>query len=195
MIIGADEAGRGSLAGPIVGAAVCFHEPATWKGIKDSKQYTESQRERMFSIICKDAWVAYRIRDASLIDHLGIQWANERVLIEPIIDVDEVISGLMHDAKLDSDVIDKIADGNLNLPFNIRSEPRADEKYPEVGAASVVAKVIRDHIMIGYHKLWPVYGFDEHKGYYCDQHVDALKKYGRCLIHRRSYRLKALGEK
>lgn len=195
FIIGCDEAGRGSLAGPIVGAAVSFYLPESWSNLKDSKQLTPAQREKIFKTICDEAYVSYEIVGASTIDFVGIQVANARVLINPALHIHREMIKDREISLLGHGKIQIIADGNMKLGYDSISEPKADEKYPAVAAASIVAKVIRDNIMIGYDHLWPQFNFAEHKGYYCKEHVNAIRHYGRCLIHRESYKLKDLGEK
>jgi ribonuclease HII len=196
ILIGCDEAGRGPLAGPIVGAAVAFKEPEKWEGfVQDSKQLSALKRERAFRVICNSAYVGYRIIDAADIDYGGIQEANITVLEDSFMQVDKAVSHDIYEEKIGADTIQGIADGNLKLKWNIISEVKADEKYAGVAAASIVAKVLRDHIMMGYDQLFPRYGFAQHFGYYCDDHVNAIRQYGRCLIHRRSFKVKALGEK
>ena len=178
-IAGTDEAGRGPLAGPIVAAAVILPQGYTHPLIRDSKKLTEKQRESLFEVVKKEA-VAFSIiiYDANKIDKLNVHVANKLIL-------EEAINTLS--VKPDLALIDAMNLHDLDIP----SIPliKGDDKALCIAAASILAKVTRDRIMVQLDKIYPGYGFADHKGYYCKEHTDALEMFGPIKgIHRYSYK-------
>lgn len=178
-IAGCDEAGRGPLAGPMVAAAVIFPQGYENEQIRDSKKLSEKQREALFKLIQKDA-LAYAIifYDARKIDDLNVHLANRLILEEAIttlkIKPDLVLSDAMNLTELDIPVIPLV---------------KGDDKALCIAAASILAKVSRDHFMVELDKIYPGFGFKDHKGYYNQSHLDALAQFGPIKgVHRFSYK-------
>jgi len=185
MVVGIDEAGRGPLAGPVVAAAVCFRisKFQTFKKIKDSKQLTALQREKFFDILTNHPQIRWGIGRVSekVIDRINILEATKLAMKRAVRNLERKCSC--------SDFL--IIDGNfgINLDVPQKSIIKGDEKVFSCAAASVIAKVTRDRMMIRYHKKYSRYGFDKHKGYPTKMHRQIIKKYGFCKIHRRSFRV------
>jgi ribonuclease HII len=178
FIAGVDEAGRGPLAGPVVAAAVILPHDIIIKGVRDSKKVPLKERETLFSSIAFNA-VSFAI---GIIDHEEIDRIN--ILNAAKAAMQMAVSGL-------SRVPDIVISDAVTIPsISIKQRPviKGDSKSASVAAASIVAKVIRDIIMSGYHAIYPQYGFDRHKGYATKQHIDTIKKYGLCPIHRKTFR-------
>jgi ribonuclease HII len=181
-IAGLDEAGRGPLAGPVVAAAVVITSPDQVVGtVRDSKRMTENQRNIAFELI-KDRSEAFGIGIVSEkeIDKVGIKRAVHDAMM---IAVSEVEKKLKHSL----DYI--IADGGIYLlkGYDMESINKGDENHYSIAAASVLAKVTRDRIMLEYAKKYPKYSFDSNVGYGTKQHIKAIKKHGLCDIHRKSF--------
>ena len=175
-LCGIDEAGRGPLAGPLVMAGVILQEPI--EGLTDSKKLTEKRRETLYGAIAeKSAWHIVSF-DAATIDEKGISACL-------IAGLEEIM------ARLDAD--DYLFDGNttFGLP-NLRCQVKADLDIPEVSAASILAKVTRDRVMVEFGEKYPLYGFESHKGYGTKAHVAAIRKNGYSPIHRKSFKIKSL---
>lgn len=174
-----DEVGRGPLAGPVVCAAVIMPlgEEALVEGVDDSKKVKEAERERLSKLITERA-VAYKICEISHteIDRLNILEATKLCMLNCL----EGLS-IMPDAVL--------VDGNfrLDIPFRQNNIVGGDALSYSIGAASIIAKVYRDHLMCEMDKLYPQYGFAQHKGYGTKAHLDAIGEYGLCEIHRRTF--------
>ncbi len=179
-VAGVDEAGRGPLAGPVVAAAVIF-EPGFEgiDGLNDSKQLTAVKREKMFDLIIVEA-LAYGIGSANCaeIDNLNIHGAS-------LLAMRRALDMLPH--RPDYLLIDGFA--LRDSPFEQRALQGGDCLSQSIAAASVLAKVSRDEIMVGLHEKYPRYGFNRHMGYGTDQHRHALSTFGPCPEHRRSFRL------
>lgn len=176
FIVGMDEAGRGPLAGPLVVAAVCFPFGYHHDGIYDSKAVSEKKREAMFQIILQDA-LEYHVKivTPAQIDELNIYRATQKAMEDlgkEFHHVDGILTDAMPLNNMDSDVISIV---------------KGDQKSVSIAAASILAKVIRDHIMKGYDILYPEYGFINHKGYGTKKHLEAIENYGVLDIHRQSY--------
>ncbi len=177
VIAGCDEAGRGPLAGPVVAAAVILPPNPRIVGLRDSKIIPLEQREALY---CEIQETALAI-EVSVIDHSTIDSIN--ILQASLLAMRNCVEALALTPAM------VIVDGN--------QKPRS--RYPEqtivkgdglsasIMAASIIAKVTRDHIMNDMHDLYPMYGFNEHKGYGAPQHLEAIQKHGPCPIHRRSF--------
>lgn len=177
FIGGIDEAGRGPLAGPVVAAIAIFSPFKKIDGIKDSKQLSPSRREQLFELINKEAldW-GVGIVSERIIEEINILQATRLAMIKAI-----------QDMKISPEFL--LIDGPISLDVDISQKPiiRGDEKSFSIGAASIIAKVLRDRLMRKYHRLFPKYGFSENKGYPTPKHLYALETYGPCPIHRRTY--------
>jgi ribonuclease HII len=178
-IAGIDEAGRGPLAGPVVAAACIFLDGASIRGIDDSKKLSPDQRFRLYDKLVSHPSVLFGlgIVDAPIIDEINILQATFRAMLLAISDLKEKPDFLL-------------VDGPFLPPTEIPGEGivEGDALSPSIGAASILAKVTRDRLMVDYHRLYPQYGFDQHKGYGTAQHLSALTLHGPCPIHRHSFR-------
>ncbi len=176
-ICGVDEAGRGPLAGPVVAAAVIMTDGYKNELINDSKQLTAMQREQLFVEI-KNSALSYAVGviTPSKIDEMGILNATKLAMRQAINKLDPTPDFILTDA----------------VPVNIMDTPqmpiiKGDEKVFSIAAASIIAKVHRDHLMMKYDKKYPNYSFANHMGYGTEVHLSAIKKHGACPIHRKSF--------
>jgi ribonuclease HII len=183
LIAGVDEAGRGAIAGPVVAAAVMLPLERSdlttcLRGVNDSKQLTAEEREALFPIVVDQA-LAYGIGSAPAeeIDQLGIVPANALAMSRAIEQLLPAPQFLLIDGRMRLQ--------NLALPQ--RSIIRGDSLSLSIAAASILAKVTRDRIMVGLGQLFPDYGFARHKGYCTPEHVAAVASFGPCAIHRQSF--------
>jgi len=178
-IVGVDEAGRGACAGPLVVAAVMLKDPLSsmWEGIRDSKELTPSQREEQFSIIVSGA-IEYSIIEISAddIDSLGLHRANLEGMRRAVLS----IAG-----EIDYVLTDGYAVSGLSIP-NL-AVVKGDQVALSISAASILAKVHRDRLMVELDGKYPGYGLADHKGYVTKIHQAAMEKLGVSEIHRRSY--------
>jgi ribonuclease HII len=180
LICGIDEAGRGSLAGPVVVAAVILAPgdlPSALNGLTDSKALSARQRDGFFEQIQHLALaVAVERSDPPEIDRLNILGATMRAMGRAALDLAVVPARYL-------------VDGDRRPPIEgrVHTVVKGDLLYPCISAASVVAKVTRDRIMEEYEHCYPGYGFAVHKGYATSQHLSALEEFGPCAIHRRSF--------
>lgn len=177
-ICGIDEAGRGPLAGPVVVAGVIMPQDSMIEWVNDSKKVTEKRREKLYDLILDEA-ISYSIAviGHDIIDKINILNATKQ-------GVTEVIDGL--DVKPDLILVDALQHINTRgIPY----EPiiKGDAKCYNIAAASIIAKVTRDRIMREWDEIYPQYGFISHKGYGTAKHIAAIKEYGLCPIHRRSF--------
>lgn len=181
-VAGVDEVGRGPLAGPIAAASVvlnlkCKDCKELLLGIKDSKKLSAPNREKLSKIIKAKA-ISYNIAVINNIeiDERGISWCNNEVLRR-------AASGL----KVIPDLV--LSDGYAVKKLNIENEfiIKGDAKSASIACASIIAKVYRDNLMKEYAKMYPCYGFEKNSGYGTEEHIAAIKKYGICKIHRRSF--------
>ena len=183
-ICGVDEAGRGPLAGPVCAAAVILPEGAVIEELDDSKKLTEKKREKLYDII-KETAVAYSVAYGTLEE---IETVN--ILEATYLAMNRAIEGL--NVKPDFALID----GN-RVPRGIKipceTIVKGDSKSMSVAAASVLAKVTRDRLMLEYDKKYPEYNFKKHKGYGTKEHTELIKQYGPCEIHRLSFLKNILG--
>ncbi len=176
-VCGVDEAGRGPFAGPVCAAAVILPKGMIIDGVNDSKKLTEKKREKLFDVI-KEAALSYSIAWASVEEIESINILNAAMLA-----MKRAIEGL--DVKADFAYID----GNKTPPTDIPCEAviKGDASSMSIAAASILAKVSRDRLMLEYAKQYPEYGFEKHKGYGTKVHTAAILKYGECPIHRPSF--------
>lgn len=176
-ICGIDEVGRGPLAGPVVAGAVILPKDCDILYINDSKKLTVSKREELFQIIMEKAVSAKTaLVSPQYIDKVNILQATYEAMRKAIATLDVQPDILLNDA--------------VNIPLvNIKQVPiiKGDAKSISIGAASIIAKVTRDAMMVEYDKIYPEYDFASNKGYGSAKHIEALKKYGPCPIHRRSF--------
>jgi ribonuclease HII len=175
-VAGADEAGKGAWAGPLVAAAVILPEEFDADGVRDSKQLSAREREQAFVRIAKEAlaWAVHLV-DVPEIDRHGIGPANRRALTEAI----RKLAVRPHAALIDA--------VRLDLAIPVKPIIKGDEKEVAIAAASIVAKVVRDRVMESYATEYAAYGFPVHKGYGTARHAAALKEYGPSAVHRRSF--------
>ena len=185
LVAGVDEAGRGPLAGPVAAAAVIL--PAGWaesglpdelKGLNDSKQLTETQREHYYTFITTSPEIQYALAlvDAARIDAINILQATHCAMNEAL-------------AQLRPAPKHALVDGRpvKSLCVPQTALIKGDARSYSIAAASVVAKVTRDRLMLEYHAQWPDYGFADHKGYGTERHLAAIARLGPCPIHRKSF--------
>lgn len=184
LIIGVDEAGRGPLAGPVVAAAVALNTHRFKNRIDDSKKLTSLGREKAFQEIVNKSVFGIGIIDERIIDRVNILNATRLAMEHAVSSLVNKISP----AKLSRTYV--IIDGNLtlNLGFPYTSIVNGDSKSKSIACASILAKVTRDRIMELYDRIYPQYKFIKHKGYPTKEHKNILKKFGRSLIHRKSFR-------
>lgn len=178
ILAGADEAGRGPLAGPVVAAAVILDPETYYPGLGDSKKLSAAAREKAFDLIAAKAvawaWAAVEAPEVDRLNPLRAALLAMRRAVGAL----SVVPSLV------------LVDGNQRpeLAVPVRTVVKGDGKSLSIGAASIMAKVTRDRIMMGWHADYPQYGFDKHKGYGTADHLKALKLHGPCPGHRRSFR-------
>ncbi|MCI8728768.1 MAG: ribonuclease HII [Clostridia bacterium] len=177
-LAGVDEVGRGPLAGPVVVASVVMPHKDFIGGIKDSKKISEKRREELFEIIKSEA-VEYRIEsvERDIIDECNILNATKLGMVRAIEEIE---------TKCDLFLVDG---NNIRLATERRVEylVKGDALSYSIGAASILAKVTRDRLMREYDEIYPMYEFAKNKGYGTAAHIEAIKKYGPCPIHRRTF--------
>lgn len=177
-ICGIDEAGRGPLAGPVVIAGVIMPQNSMIEGVNDSKKVSEKKREKLYDIIIEEA-ISYSVAiiGQDVIDEINILNATKQ-------GVTKVVEEL--DIKPDLIVVDALNHiDTKGIPYE--SIIKGDAKCYNIAAASILAKVTRDRIMREWDEIYPQYGFISHKGYGTAKHIAAIKEYGLCPIHRRSF--------
>ncbi len=177
LVAGVDEAGRGPLAGPVVAAAVILPEGGLPEGLDDSKRLSPSVRERLAAWIKAEAvaWSVGIVEPAE-IDAMNIHHAALEAMRRAVVSLRPGPQKLL-------------VDGRFPVPVGIQQEPvvGGDRTYGCIAAASVLAKVTRDEIMLKLHERWPQYNFASNKGYPTPEHTRALRRYGPCPAHRRSF--------
>lgn len=182
LVCGVDEAGRGPLAGPVCAAAVVLPKGLILEDVNDSKKLTEKKREALFDVITEQA----------------LEWSIAFATVEEIEEINILNAAMLAMKRaveeLKNPVDFAIIDGNRKPPLEIDCEAvvKGDAKSMSVAAASILAKVSRDRILRQYAVDYPQYGFEKHKGYGTKVHVEALKKYGPCEVHRPSFLKKIL---
>ncbi len=177
-VCGIDEAGRGPLAGPVVVASVILPENSMIEGVNDSKKISENKREKLYDIILNEA-ISYGIgiiyQDE--IDEINILQATKKGLHDAVSSMQIKPNVILVDALTGIDT--------LGIPY--KSIIKGDAKSYSIGAASIIAKVTRDRIMMEWDKVYPEYGFAGHKGYGTAKHIEAIKKFGLTPIHRKTF--------
>jgi ribonuclease HII len=182
LICGIDEAGRGPLAGPVVAACVIMPEIIQLDDVKDSKKLKEAERERLFEIIKKNC-VEYRIEaiDNKKIDEINILNATMLAMERCLDNLENIGVKVLIDGNYF-----KLNSGKQKL-YNYETIIGGDDKIIQISAASILAKVTRDRLMCEYDKIYPLYNFKRHKGYGTKEHIENIRKFGLCDIHRISF--------
>ncbi|MCB0358764.1 MAG: ribonuclease HII [Bdellovibrionales bacterium] len=185
FIVGADEAGRGPLAGPVTGAAVILPPGYVNSGINDSKKLSAEQRCELAAAIRRDAlaWAVYSVGPRR-IEHINILQAARLAMARSVDRVHRIMGGRYRDVRLFV-----LVDGNVRLETKWPQETmvKGDGRMASIGAASILAKVVRDELMALADVRYPQYGFRNHKGYATHAHRQALAEFGYCRLHRRSF--------
>ena len=177
-ICGIDEAGRGPLAGPVVVASVIMPADSMIEGVNDSKKISEKKREKLYDQILEEA-ISYGVGiiGQDEIDEINILNATKKGLTMSLKELT---------VKPDLIIVDALTHiDTMGIPYE--SIIKGDAKCYSISAASIIAKVTRDRIMREWDKVYPEYGFEKHKGYGTSAHIEAIKKYGLCPIHRKSF--------
>jgi ribonuclease HII len=180
LVAGVDEVGRGPLAGPVVAACVILPKNVLLTEVDDSKKLTKIKREKLFDQIMDEAiGVGIGIVCEKTIDRLNILNASLRAMLKAV-----------KELKTSPQFV--LVDGNQKIPnllFPQMPIVKGDSKSISIASASIVAKVTRDRIMVNYHKKYPQFCFADNKGYCTKSHLEALKTFGPCQIHRRSFKI------
>lgn len=179
LIAGVDEAGRGALAGPVVAAAVILPIDCCIDGINDSKKLTPKNRSQLYHEISKTALsIGIRSLDNHFIEQLNILQASLRAMAEAV-----------HQLNPKPDYL--LVDGSKYPNIDITGEaiPKGDSLSLSIAAASIIAKVTRDRLMVDFDRSYPNYGFSQHKGYPTKQHRQAIAQFGASEIHRKTFKL------
>ena len=178
FVCGVDEAGRGPLAGPVCAAAVIFAPDTELDGVNDSKKLSEKKREALFDVICQKA-LAYSIAFASV-----EEIEEHNILNATYLAMNRAIEGL----KIKADFA--LVDGNRipkDIKIDCQTVVKGDSKSLSIAAASILAKVTRDRLLMEYHEKYPQYNFAKHKGYGTAEHMEAIRKFGISEVHRPSF--------
>ena len=177
-IAGIDEAGRGPLAGPVVVAGVIMPKDSMIEGVNDSKKVSEKKREKLYDLIIEEA-ISYSVAviGQDCIDDINILNATKQGLTTVVEELDVKPDLILVDALTHIDT--------KGIPYD--SIIKGDAKCYSIAAASILAKVTRDRIMKQWDEIYPQYGFAKHKGYGTVAHITAIKEYGLCPIHRKSF--------
>jgi ribonuclease HII len=178
LVAGVDEAGRGPLAGPVVAAAVILPEDFALDGLTDSKKVSAPQREKFYAILTASAEILWAVAKASVeeIDRLNILRATHLAMARAI----EALPRRPDHALVDGLPV-------RDLPVDHTALVEGDSLSLSIAAASIVAKVTRDRLMVELDAQYPQYGFARHKGYGVREHIEALRKHGPCPAHRRTF--------
>jgi ribonuclease HII len=179
-IAGVDEVGRGPLAGPVVTAAVILPPDFNILGVNDSKKLSEKRREALYDEIINaaSAW-SIGIRSNEVIDKINILNATKEAMLSAVESLD---------IKPDHILVDALTIPGTDIPQT--GIIKGDENSVSIAAASILAKVTRDRMMVEYHKIYPDYAFDKNKGYGTKAHYEGLDRAGACEIHRQSFLVK-----
>ncbi|PLX36386.1 MAG: ribonuclease HII [Hyphomicrobiales bacterium] len=178
LVAGADEAGRGPLAGPVVAAAVAFEPSRHPQGLADSKKLTAARREALFDEICLSGFVAVTVASVNRIDATDIRKASLWAMAQSLSALPRAPSFALIDGR---DVPDE-------CPCPAEAVIKGDARSISIAAASIVAKVTRDRLMVKMAKAYPGYGFERHKGYGTSEHMEALDRLGPCPLHRTTFK-------
>ena len=176
-LAGVDEVGRGPLAGPVVAAAIILPQNYWVQGLNDSKKMSEKKRNEVFEHLQRDALAyGFGVVSETMIDEINIRQAT-LLAMKMALEQLEILPDYV------------LVDGNMLPDVAFKQEPliKGDSRSVAIAAASVLAKVTRDRMMIDYNQLYPEYGFDKNKGYGTPVHLDALSQHGMTIIHRRSF--------
>lgn len=178
LIAGIDEAGRGPLAGPVVVGCVIMPRDSMIEGVNDSKKISEKKREKLYEQITKEAiaW-SVGIVEQKEIDEINILNATKKALTKAIQGLKTTPNRILVDALQGIDT--------CGIPYT--SIIKGDAKNYSIAAASIVAKVTRDRIMLEWDKIYPEYGFAKHKGYGTAAHIASIKENGICMLHRKTF--------
>lgn len=197
LICGFDEAGRGPLAGPVTAGAVILPKDFPFEILNDSKKLSEKKREAAEKIILEKACFGLGIVDEKAIDEINILRASMLAMKKAYEMMKEKLPEWLKSQKLEmkensnlDEIISAITDGTScpDVPCRVRCEAKADGKYPEVMAASIIAKVERDKMMLEYDRLYPEYGYSKHKGYPTKAHREICRKIGPSPIQRLTFK-------
>lgn len=185
IIAGVDEVGRGPLAGPVVAAAVVLPEDFNVLGVDDSKKITEKNREKLFTEI-KAECVSWGIGMASheIIDEINILQATKLAMKRAVKDLEKNLAK-RGAGSLDMVLFDAVEIEDLDIPQ--KSYIKGDAKVLAIAAASIIAKVTRDRMMIKYAREYPWYAFEKNKGYGTKAHYEGIREKGVCPIHRKTF--------
>jgi ribonuclease HII len=178
LLAGVDEVGRGPLAGPVVAAAVILPERSQFPGLTDSKLLTPARREFFDQQVRQHALtLALHEVGVAEIEELGIWRASQKAMALAV-----------QELSPEPEIV--LIDGPWRLPIALAQQPvvKGDRRCLAIAAASVVAKVYRDQRMLSYHQLYPQYNFASHKGYATREHLDAIRRWVPCPLHRRTFR-------
>ena len=181
FVAGVDEVGRGPLAGPVVAAAVVFLDHEAIPQVFDSKGLTEKKREELDAEIRSNPKIKFAISEISpeVIDEINILQATHLAMRLAVQTLEKELG------KIDFVLID--GRPVKSMPYNNLAIVKGDQKSASIAAASIIAKVYRDKLMCEYDKIYPEYGFADHKGYGTKQHLEALDKFGATPIHRKTF--------
>lgn len=187
VVAGIDEAGRGPLAGPVVACCAVLDQNNIIQGINDSKKLTKNQRQEIFHKIKNNVRYGIGIVDNEEIDQINILQATMQAMIKAY---DDFVKKYNCSAQI------ILVDGNRNPFFNYQKFPliiesktiiKGDQKSLSIACASIIAKETRDQIMLEYHQKYPQYCFDQHAGYGTKKHLEKIKEFGICSIHRKTF--------
>ena len=185
LTAGVDEAGRGPLAGPVVAAAVILNPNSPIENLKDSKLLSAKKREYLFEQINSQALaVSWSSCSVVEIDNINILQASLLAMRKAILTLKIMPTNIL----VDGNILPNLS----GLVVTSRAIIKGDQLEPAISAASIIAKVIRDRLMLDLDQKYPVYGFAKHKGYGTKEHVAALKQYGKTIEHRNSFLKKIL---
>jgi len=173
---GVDEAGRGPLAGPVVAAAVILVNPEVLAGINDSKKVSAERREELYVKIARSGIVGIGFADEKQIDELNIYEATRLAMKKAVLNLPHTPAKILIDGPM-----------RLDLALEQKGVIRGDGQSASIAAASIVAKVFRDHWMRKLHEVYPAYAFHNHKGYGTVEHIQALREKGPSPVHRFSF--------
>ncbi|MFA5088421.1 MAG: ribonuclease HII [Candidatus Omnitrophota bacterium] len=190
LVVGVDEAGRGPLAGPVVASAVSLKDYNFQNKICDSKKLCARKREKAFGEIFEKAYVGIGIVNEAIIDEKNILEATYQAMSEAISQLVSQFPQTSQEKEKFNQKVILLIDGNsfkTNLPFAYWTIVKGDSLSLSIACASIVAKVTRDKILEVYDKVFPEYGFSQHKGYPTRQHKQAIRKHGLSVIHRKTF--------